>query len=908
MRFLQLNDPFKDQQPQITFTKELSKPLHSEKPPKWNSKPLSDGEIDFSDIKLNIDFEDELLETAYADFKRFMAVMGIQESSDGKEFIIRRGETECFEAYTIKVEREKCELIAKDTEGIRRALVYVEDEMLRRNGTRLPLGEIKRKPHITARVSRCYFTPASHVAIEELENELCDEVDYYPDEYLNRLAHDGINALWLGATLQYLVKSDIIPEYGKDADKRMKKLNAVIEKCKRYGIKTYLFSVDPASTYKNDKLLKGHPELLSDEKSWIFHLCPSTDGGLAYIKEAVTRVFTNAPGLAGYINLSIGEAESHCASTNKLRCKRCQQKFGSLANTLTFVEKTIADTMAEVAPHAEYVSWTYAQRNWAPEDIEEACRKRDKKVRHLVNFEDLGRVKQLGKDRLAYDYWLSYVGPGQLFEDCIKVNKEVGVSTWAKIQVCSSHEISTVPYLPAPALLYEKYKYMYENAVHGVMQCWFFGNYPCLMNKAAGELAFEPFFEKKEDFLRHLAGIYWGDDADAIASAWNSFTEGYKNFPVAVDFEWYSPMQDSPCAPYHLKPIDLPMPATWTLDDMVGSDRMGDCILNSHTLDEVIELVETMSKKWNEGLSLMEKISHSNYKERSEQYNVVKATSLIFESGLNTLKFYKLRRLLGIQKGDANSLLDEMEAIVKREIEISNALIPMCEQDNRIGYHSEAHGYKIFPKKLSWRIEEMKKLLDTEFTEVRERVKNNLVALTFYYGLENQARRYEIKTSDIENAVAVPFVKQDGGEDPTTTISISEKNGKYTVRFTMLDKGDTLRIDPEFNMFHRSAPLLFSDGKLIINENTGYSLFGEKVDEMRAKFDFKYSEDENSEVYEISFEKKSFLMEDGEPFRLMAKRSGHHENVLAPDDRIFSKLVVGTYSPDAFFFIIPKFN
>ncbi len=38
--------------------------------------------------------------------------------------------------------------------------------------------------------------------------------------------YDGINALWLGASLRYLVNSDIIPEYGTDADRRMKKLNS----------------------------------------------------------------------------------------------------------------------------------------------------------------------------------------------------------------------------------------------------------------------------------------------------------------------------------------------------------------------------------------------------------------------------------------------------------------------------------------------------------------------------------------------------------------------------------------------------------------------------------------------------------------------------------------------------------
>ncbi len=907
MRYRVMEDPFKFSQPEMTFTKELSKPLHTERPPRWNTQPPKESELDFSAVSLSIEFTDELLKTAYDDFNEFLRVMQIKVCKDGKKITVKRGATECFEAYIIRVSPEACEIIANDTEGIRRALVYIEDEMLRREGARLPLGEIKRKPHITARVSRCYFTPSSHVAIEENENELIDDIDYYPDEYLNRLAHDGINALWLGATLQHLVKSDIVPEYGKTAEKRMAKLNRVIEKCKRYGIKTYLFSVDPASTYKNDKLRNNHPDMLGDEgENLINHLCPSTEKGLAYIKEAVGRVFTEAPGLAGYINLSVGEAESHCGSTSKLLCKRCRQKFGTVGKTLAFVEKTIADTMKEVAPHTEYISWTYAQRNWDSNDIKDSCLSRDSSVRNLVNFEDLGVEKQLGEDRLAYDYWLSYVGPGKLFEDCLKYNREAGVDTWAKIQVCSSHEISTIPYVPAPALLYEKYRFMYENSIHGVMQCWFFGNYPCLMNKAAGELAFEPFFPEKKDFLRHLAGIYWGSDADKVAEAWASFTEGYRNFPIGVDFEWFSPMQDSPCAPYHLKPIDMPMPSTWLLDDMVGSDRVCDCILDSHTLDEVITLCTMLSDKWNEGTELLGTVGDFSTESRREQLTVARAANLIFKSGLNTFKFYDLRNKLALGRGDGKKILDDMKKIVCEEIEISRALIPITESDNRIGYHSEAHGYKIFPKKLKWRIGEMEKLLESEFSEVEQRLNDGKKPLPFYFGEEAGARVYRINKSDINDAEWMNFIDENGKETEKTRIRLSATEKEYVIEIMAEDIGDEIKIDPEFKIFHRTSPLYLKGGKLDIMYSASYSLFGERLEKRRKTFECDYRTDGNTEFYTLRFEKSALGMESGDPFRLMIKRSGSRTDVFSPDDRIFTRLVLGTFSPDAFGFFVPE--
>ena len=78
MKFRQLTDLFRDKQPKMTFTEELSKPLHTEMPPRWNSAPVKEGEIDFSEVDLVFDFKDELLETAYADFKVFLDVMQIK--------------------------------------------------------------------------------------------------------------------------------------------------------------------------------------------------------------------------------------------------------------------------------------------------------------------------------------------------------------------------------------------------------------------------------------------------------------------------------------------------------------------------------------------------------------------------------------------------------------------------------------------------------------------------------------------------------------------------------------------------------------------------------------------------------------------------------------------------------------
>ena len=104
--------------------------------------------------------------------------------------------------------------------------------------------------------------------------------------------------------------------------------------------------------------------------------------------------------------------------------------------------------------------------------------------------EEMGYAEQLGKTRQGVDYWLSYAGPSQLFEATGDEAVKKGKHMFMKTQTCCSHEVATVPYVPVPGILFKKYKNAFKYNVEGVMQCWYFGNYPSMMSRAAGELAF----------------------------------------------------------------------------------------------------------------------------------------------------------------------------------------------------------------------------------------------------------------------------------------------------------------------------------------------------------------------------------------------------------------------------------
>lgn len=910
MEIIKNIDPLLEKQPEKRFAEILSAPVHSEKPFELTKRKARKNQCAFFSINTDFSFPDANgnLEYAYQDFNAFLQSANIKIDKNGKLFRTQKLciDSDNDEAFTIEVTQDGATIYANHVDGIRRALIFVEDEMKRQVGPFLPIGKITRKPHVKTRISRCFFTPPSHASAEGSLNELCSDIDYYPDEYLNRLAHDGINGLWIGSSFKKMLKSSYIKEYGFEEEIQIKKLNQVIAKCKKFGIGIYLFVTEPASSCYSPEI-RNYPDMIgiTTPGDNFTLLCPAKEKTQKYIDEAVTRLFTLAPDLAGLINITVGESLSGCGSISRLLCPDCIAKFGTLAKTLAATEKMFTDAMKKVAPNAKFISWTYEHRSTPTDDVIETCAIRDKSVIHMQNFEDLGRPVQLGKKRLAYDYWLSYAGPGKLMRLTAKENKKAGVATFAKLQVCSSHEISTVPYVPAPGILFDKYKFIYENNISGALQCWYFGNYPSLMAKSAYELSFTPFFESKDKFLIHLAKTYFGKDYKNAVYAWKNFEKGYKNFPVNLAFEWVGPMQDSPCCPLHLLPADWPMPGTWLKSEHSGGDRIGECLLNGHTIDEAIILIGRMCKFWDDGLTFMNSIPSFDSEVRDEQKRNAQAIRLIFNSGLNVLKFYKLRHLLGTKQGGIE-LLEQMKNIVLDEIKISTELIPLTEKDMRIGYHSEANGYKIFPEKLKWRIDKLETLLKTEFIEVEKRISENKIPLEFYYGLNAGSTRKIIGKKPNENDW-IYFKLEDGKIDENTALRVYDDDEKVHIQIKTNDKADTIRIKPEFNIMFPKIPMSIKDGKFSVELSNAFSITKDRLKTENGKFKFTSSKNKDGFVYTISFERKSLEMQANEPFRLGVWRSGKIKSSLLKANKYFtSQLIRGEFSPEYFCFFVKE--
>ncbi|MBU0608231.1 MAG: hypothetical protein KKI08_10095, partial [Armatimonadetes bacterium] len=271
-------------------------------------------------------------------------------------------------------------------------------------------------------------------------------------------------------------------------------------------------------------------------------------------------------------------------------------------------------------------------------------------------------------------------------------------------------------------LLYRKYREMRKLGVSGAMQSWYFGTYPSLMTKAAGELSFDPYPKSSRQFLLTLAGRDWGRHAATVAEAWHWFERGYGNYPTAHIFGYFGPMHDGPAWPLYLIPRRLPLAPTWQIGYPQSGDHVADCVTNGFTLNEIATLCRRMTEYWDRGLALLNRLKRhfADQPERLRDIGLATALGLQFRSGYHILRFYQLRERLAEAKSPAvkQRLLREMKQLVRAEIKVSEELLPLAEADSRLGFHSEAEGYKYFPALLQWRIAQLQQLLSEEFPQV----------------------------------------------------------------------------------------------------------------------------------------------------------------------------------------------
>jgi len=78
--------------------------------------------------------------------------------------------------------------------------------------------------------------------------------------------------------------------------------------------------------------------------------------------------------------------------------------------------------------------------------------------------------------------------------------------------------------------------------------------------------------------------------------------------------------------------------------------------------------------------------------------------------------------------------LGKMQNIAECEIENSLKLKMLCENDPRLGFHSEAEGYRYFAEKLEWRAGLLRNLINTDFPKIKMMIEAGEMLFPDYTG------------------------------------------------------------------------------------------------------------------------------------------------------------------------------
>lgn len=572
-------------------------------------------------------------------------------------------------------------------------------------------------PWLSNRISRCFFGPIKRPPFHR--DELMDDVDYYPDNYLERLAREGVNGLWL--TIEFKDFShELTGGWPDGALRRLAKLRRTVEKCARHGIRIWLFCIEPEEQdFRKSPLALKHPDWIGcTYDNLMGTMCMSHPGVQKYVEDVVRNIFTEVPGLGGIINISNGERITSCLSVVSIPSHPCRTLCGRCKDVpceelLHRVNRAFVRGMRAAGSQAEMISWVYRSEAVLslPDWVMKAARTSPEGVIQQNNFETGVLVNQEGYAHVGGDYWLSQPGPSHSFAEVATSARSTGRRLSAKIQVSCSHEMATIPVLPVPGLLYRKFRGMREQGVTDVLYCWYFGSAPGLMNKAAGELAYVDFGQEDEDsFLRRLAAEDWGEDAETMARIWKACSDGFSHYPVSNYVQYYGPYHQGVVWPLRADIEMRPLGDTWVPSQPAAGDLIGECLAD-FDLREALSLARKMcdeTEKVKPALAALEG-RYADNAERMLDLGLVRAFLCHLEAARDVFEFYYLRRdavtsSRGGDKTTALRALARMKEIAVREKAVARTMKGLCEKDSRLGFHSEAESYLYTPESLDWRI------------------------------------------------------------------------------------------------------------------------------------------------------------------------------------------------------------
>jgi hypothetical protein len=515
------------------------------------------------------------------------------------------------------------------------------------------------------------------------------ESDPYPDALLSRYSKLGINGIWLQGILYSLVPVEGAPELSAGWKKRLENLARLVRRAAGYGIGVYLYMNEPRAM--PETFFEKRPNWKGADENGLAALCVSVDGVRDCIRNSVRTLFTEVPGLAGLLAITMSENFTNCYSHSpdgKTSCPRCSSR--SQAEVIAEANRLIAEGARSAKPDAKIIVWAWG---WPPEMSIDAIRQLPANASLMCNSEENIPTSIAGTSGRVHDYSMSVIGPGEAALANWEAAKKAGLNAVAKVQVNNTWECAAVPYIPVANLVERHLSNIRDAGVKGLMLSWTLGGYPSV-NLAMASKMYWTDRRRPKNMLKALAGQLYGESAAAgVTAAWRAFSEAFREFPFDLQVLYYAPQNCGPMNILHEGP-------TGHKPTMVCYPYDGLEIWRSIYPEEMFEdQFRKLSEGWKKGIDMLDKAKAGlNASEgRAENFadleNVARAAYCHFSSAHQQIRFLRLRDKLsrrGLEK-DRGSILGEIIDVLDNEISLAKRLCHIARKDSRIGFEASNH-------------------------------------------------------------------------------------------------------------------------------------------------------------------------------------------------------------------------
>jgi len=637
---------------------------------------------------------DELvIETAARDFVDYLFTsMGISA------FLLRRAESWNINAVRLKLNRDLGEassprsyritvgegilLEGYDANGIAQGLYHLEDIMNLRMAPYLPMGTQEHKVLFPIRQTMSGYG-----------------VDMYPDEYLCRLAHEGITSLTLWTL-------------GKDKTRiGYVDFNDLGYRAAKYGIDLYVESYIHHNVHPDDE---GAEEFYDNIYGTLVRECPYIKGII--VEGEISQFASRDP--------RVGKSPKQANYIDGIPTGKPSPGWWPCCDWPDLM-RMIQKVVNKVRPGIDLVLCSY---NWGWADEEERIKLINALpdgISIMATWEMFEHYDLNGCDEVICDYSIRTEGPGEYFRSEAKAATDRGLMVHSiSCTTGRTWDFGVIPYMPAPYQWIKRYENMRdaheEYYFRGLLEAHHYGVYPSFVTELEKWAFTTPRVDLEDTLRKILASRYGKDNMEYVDQALRIWSDAF-TYAIPSNEDQYGAFRIGPSYPFWTSGGCYPPQEEYAMFKATGMYNLRytpcqDGSPCSVRIGEELKSIEKMRDLILDGLEILERIPKKN-EELEFLINMGWFMYRITITGIHAKQFYMAwtRCEAEADRRKKYDALTELEEILMRERENAELTIPLVELDSILGYEPSME-YTTDPKRIRWKLRQV----DYELSRVRE--------------------------------------------------------------------------------------------------------------------------------------------------------------------------------------------